>query len=80
MSSRAATKLRPVLESSHARDNRRYRARLKRGLITVPVEIGPEVVDLLVKARWLPELDLHSRAEFGAAIAAMLADSARARR
>jgi hypothetical protein len=47
--------------------------------MTALVEYDCMVVDFLITARWLVsrENDVYSRAEIGAAISAMLADSAR---
>jgi hypothetical protein len=42
----------------------------------VGVEIDAPVVSLLVRLGWLPDADVHDRAEIGAAIAALLRDAA----
>jgi hypothetical protein len=65
--------------SRHALRNRAYRRRTRAGRSTVLVEYDCEVVHFLIAVRWLVarEDDVYSRAEIGAAITAMLADSAR---
>ena len=42
-----------------------------------PVAIGPAVIDLLVRARWLPDRDVHDPVEVAEAAAAMLRDARR---
>jgi hypothetical protein len=45
----------------------------------VPVEVGPEVVDLALRTGWLLEADACDRRKVGEAIACMLADAAKRR-
>jgi hypothetical protein len=67
--------------SRHALRNRAYRRRAKAGRRTAPVEYDRVVVDFLVAQEWLTPRDddicPYTSAEIGAAITAMLADSAR---
>jgi len=43
----------------------------------VPVEVGAEILDLLVRLGWLDAALADDRAEIGKAIGAMIADAAR---
>jgi hypothetical protein len=63
-----------------ARDRARaYRRRIKGCRVMVPVEVGPEVVDLALRTGWLLEADACDRRKVGEAIACMLADAAKRR-
>ena len=55
---------------------REYRRRSDDGLIVVPVEIGPAVVEMLVVSRWLDDGETD-RKKIAQALGAMLADAAR---
>ena len=57
----------------------RYRPRQAEGRAVYSVEVGPEVLDLLVATRWLPETDASDRQAVGAAIRELLKDAARRR-
>jgi hypothetical protein len=61
--------------------NRKYRRRAKAGRRTAPVEYDQSVVNFLVRWKWLTprddDISPYTSAEIGAAISAMLADSAR---
>jgi hypothetical protein len=57
---------------------RRYRARIRRGVMAITIDVGPELIDLLCRLRWLNESTVeHSRAEIRDALARLLADTAR---
>jgi hypothetical protein len=45
-------------------------------VVIVQVEVDGPLVELLTRLGWLPEADVHDRAEIGAAIAALLRDAA----
>jgi hypothetical protein len=75
-------RLQSAVENSAARRNRaaiqrRYRLRNKCGEASYSVAIGPQVIDLLVRARWLPDRDVYDLVEVAEAAAAMLRDAAR---
>ena len=55
----------------------RHRARVKAHRAVYQIEIGGEVLDLLLRARWITERELLDRKAVEAAIGAMLAASAR---
>jgi hypothetical protein len=56
--------------------DRRYRARKSRCVAVVPVEIDGEMINFLLRARWLYEDEAHDKRQIGEAIAAMLSDAA----
>jgi hypothetical protein len=74
--------LRSAVENSAARRRRaavqrRYRLRAKCGEAVYHVPIGAAVIDLLVRARWLPDRDVYDPIEVAEAAAACLRDAAR---
>ena len=69
---------RAARRSPAAAKQARYRARLKCGEATFPVPIGPDVVDFLVRAGWLPAgREVYSDLEVAEAAGACLRDTAR---
>jgi hypothetical protein len=56
---------------------RAYRARVKACRTTVTVELGARELDFLIATRWLSESDAGRKAAIGAAVTALIADSAR---
>lgn len=56
---------------------RRHRERAARGEACYRVPIGPEVIDFLVLAEWLPNREVYSDLEVAEAVAALLRDAAR---
>jgi hypothetical protein len=54
----------------------RYRQRLKASVIVAPVEIGEDVVGMLVRLKWITERDAADRGKVGDAVARMLRDAA----
>jgi hypothetical protein len=77
----ASPSARPPAElRRRARDRARaYRRRIKGCRVMVPVEVGPEALDLLLRTGWLLEVDVCDRRKVGEAIACMLADAAKRR-
>jgi hypothetical protein len=55
---------------------RTFRRRLRLGLMPITVECDCSIVDLLIRLKWLEELDSADKAAIGHAIARMLADTA----
>lgn len=55
---------------------REYRRRFDDGRFTVVVEIGADVVELLIASHWL-DRDCSDRAKIAAAIGRLLADAAK---
>jgi hypothetical protein len=68
---------RPPRRSTPAARKARYRDRLRRGAMTVQIEIGADLVDWLISVQWLERGRADDRREIGAAIVRMLADAAR---
>jgi hypothetical protein len=66
-----------AIRAARAAIQRRYRLRNKCGEASYSVAIGPHVIDLLVRARWRPDRDVHDPVEVAEAAAAMLRDAAR---
>lgn len=58
---------------------RRYRQRVREGLVCVRVEVAPEHAELLVEAGALKAEHLEDRTEIGRAIERLLADLDRTR-
>ncbi|MGV7215036.1 hypothetical protein [Bradyrhizobium sp. UFLA05-112] len=54
----------------------RYRQRQRDGVMTAQIEVGSQVIDLLVRTGWLPPREVHDRREISEAIARMLRDAA----
>ena len=52
--------------------SRRYRARLRDGVVVAPVEVRPEAMDALVECGFLEETDRRARTEIGVAVAGLL--------
>ncbi len=71
----------PTHRERHRRQRRlqqqRHRQRAREGRAVYPVEIGDEVLTMLISFNWLAECDQHDRAAVGRAIAAMLSDAAK---
>jgi len=63
----------PARSSRRSAAQRAYRARQRAGRIVAPVEVGADVVDLLVRLGWLAEHEADDKVAIGKAIAAMLA-------
>jgi hypothetical protein len=59
---------------------RRYRERLRAGAVMVPIAVTPEILGLLIDTGWLSESESEDRRQIAAALGAMLADAATARR
>jgi hypothetical protein len=60
-----------------ARERQRAcRRRQRNGRAVYKVEIGPEILDLLIRTRWLPESDASNDRRVAQAIANLLADAA----
>jgi hypothetical protein len=55
---------------------RRYRARLAANTVVAPVEVGLEIIAMLIDLEWLPMSESESRRAIGLAIAALLRDAA----
>jgi hypothetical protein len=73
----------PSRRGNNAAKQRRNRHRRKRGLIVVPVEIDGQVLDMLIKMRWITEEEATDtgdwrkvRAKIGIRIGERLARSA----
>jgi hypothetical protein len=73
----ARRRLPAAIRAARAAKQARYRLRNKRGEAAFSVAIGPRVIDLLVRARWLPDRDVLDPIAVGEAAAAMLRDAAR---
>ena len=56
-----------------------YRQRQRDGVISVPVDVGPEVFELLVRTGWLAEEQAGDRHAIALALGRMLAETARRR-
>ena len=56
---------------------KRHRARQRSGQAVYAVTISPEIIDLLCRLNWLRDVDAVDPQKVGAAISALLADSAR---
>ena len=56
---------------------RRYRARQRACVAVYHVEVGGEVLDMLVRLGWLRDSECGSRREVAKAVAALLADAAK---
>jgi hypothetical protein len=66
----------PAAPASAASRRKRYRDRVRRCVIVVPVEIDDRGLQLLVDLRWLDERQTENRAAIGTGIAALLRDAA----
>jgi hypothetical protein len=55
----------------------RYRARQRAGLACYTIEVGPGVLDLLVKLHWLGDHEVADAREVSKALSALLADAAK---
>jgi hypothetical protein len=75
--SREAANISSNLRRSRRDRFARYRARRRNGRMAVTVELGPEVLDMLIRAHWLEERHAGDRMAIGQAIARMLAEAAR---
>jgi hypothetical protein len=71
-----ARSLEPRRRSRRARQ-RRYRQRAAAGVWVIQIEVGAEVLDLLIRLRWLADADAGDKAAVGSAITRMLQDAAR---
>jgi hypothetical protein len=56
---------------------RAYRSRVRNGQTVAPVEVDADIVDLLVRLRWLDDRRAGDRNAVGQAISRMLVDAAR---
>jgi deoxyribose-phosphate aldolase len=56
---------------------RRYRQRQRAGLAVYPVEVGADVLDMLVRLGWLADGEAGDAAQVSSAIAALLAATAK---
>jgi hypothetical protein len=61
----------------HAARMRAYRKRQTKGRMAVTIEIGAELIDLMVRTGWLQPRECHERDEIACALTAMMADAAR---
>ena len=68
---------RPARRERHAIRMRRHRQRQAAGRMAVTVEVGAELVDLMVRTGWLPPRDCHTRDQIARALSAMVADAAK---
>lgn len=55
---------------------RRYRRRLRDGVMPIQIDITADTVDMLVVLRWLAERDVGDKTAIARAVEAMLADAA----
>jgi hypothetical protein len=61
--------LRPPSKREKRRStNARYQARVKADRMTVVVEIGPELIDVLVRGKYLAPKEAFTRQEIGEAL------------
>lgn len=65
------------MRERHAARMRRYRHRQRDGRMVLTIEIGVELVDLMVRTGWLEPRDCHERDEIARALTAMVADAAK---
>jgi hypothetical protein len=56
---------------------RDYRARYDAGVIVAPTPISGEVVNMLIRLKWLEEAKARDRYEIGRALARMVEEAAR---
>jgi hypothetical protein len=66
----------PSKQARHTRRQRVYRSRVRNGLTVIPVEVGADILDLLVRLRWLDDRLADDRNAVGRAITRMLLDVA----
>jgi hypothetical protein len=52
-----------------------YRRRLRAGLVVAPVEVGSDIIDLLIRTGWLAECDAIDKAAIGRAVGEILRDA-----
>ena len=74
------TDRRRAAAARRARDcerQRRHRALERNGYAVAPVKVSAEMIDLLCRLGWLRDTDAVNPQKVGAAISALLADSAR---
>jgi hypothetical protein len=64
-------------QARHTNRQRVYRSRVRNGQMVAPVEVGAEIVDLLVRLRWLDDRLAGERTVVGTAITRMLVDAAK---
>jgi hypothetical protein len=67
----------PSRQSNRAARDRRYRQRPQRGERLALVPYDGAVLDMLIRLRWLSEVDAGDKGKVGAAIAALLQDTSR---
>jgi hypothetical protein len=77
MLDRSAKPKPPTRTSRRAARDARYRQRLQRGEAIALVCYGAETLDMLIRLRWLSEVDAGDKGKVGAAISALLRDAAR---
>ncbi|MCK1303894.1 hypothetical protein IVB33_39870 [Bradyrhizobium sp. 24] len=63
-------------DDRNAAKQRRYRERLAKAEVLIPVRVGPRGIDLLIRLHYLPPRDSHAREQIGEAVSRMLADAA----
>ena len=56
---------------------RRHRQRQRDHRMAVTVEVGAELIDLMVRTGWLERRDVHTRDQIARALSAMVADAAK---
>jgi hypothetical protein len=56
---------------------RAWRARVRAGVVLVPVAVDAAILEFLIQLHWLEEQDAGDKRAVGAAIARLLADTAR---
>jgi hypothetical protein len=56
---------------------RRHRARTRTGKIVISVEVDADLLNLLIRTKWLSESAAADRTAIAKALAAMLTDAAR---
>jgi hypothetical protein len=70
----------PRRSNPETRRKARYRGRLARGAMVVPLELDPDLVDWLVSVGWLDARRSDDRLEIARAIGRMLTEAMRADR
>jgi hypothetical protein len=67
----------PSERARHTSRQRAYRLLLRNGQMVAPVVVAADIVDLLVKLRWLDDRLAGDRIAVGVAITRMLVDAAK---
>jgi hypothetical protein len=64
-------------QEARRRRDARHRARVRAGVRIAPVEYGGELLDFLIKTRWLLPEDASDARKVGSAITAAMRDASR---